>query len=173
MYTYVLEREQLIPRPRREVFAFFCDAFNLEHITPPHLRFRILTPPPIKMGAGTILDYGLSFYGLPFKWRTLIEKWQREEEFVDTQLCGPYVLWQHTHTFEEIAPRQTLMRDRVLYRLPFGIFGRLAHRLFVGRALRVIFDYRWETTTKLLLAETGTAPAEGSLVRAASAGDKR
>lgn len=153
MYTYVLEREQLVPRPRREVFAFFCDATNLERITPPFLRFRVLTPVPIQMDEGTLLDYALSLYGIPFKWRTLIETWRPEERFVDTQLSGPYALWHHTHTFTETAPGQTLMRDRVLYRLPFGILGRVAHWLFVGRALREIFDYRIETTAALLTAQ--------------------
>lgn len=153
MYTYVLEREQIVPRSRREVFAFFCDATNLERITPPFLRFRVLTPAPIQMNEGTLLEYGLSLYGIPFKWRTLIETWRPEEKFVDTQLSGPYALWHHTHTFTEIAPRQTLMRDRVLYRLPWGILGRMAHWLFVGRALREIFDYRIKTTTALLTAQ--------------------
>jgi len=32
-----LGREQLVPRPLEEVFAFFADAANLELITPPWL----------------------------------------------------------------------------------------------------------------------------------------
>ena len=52
MKTYLLEREQIVPKSREEAFAFFSDAFNLERITPPFLRFRILTPPPIRMEAG-------------------------------------------------------------------------------------------------------------------------
>ncbi len=153
MYTYILEREQIIPRSRAEIFAFFCDAFNLECITPPFLKFRIVTPKPIRMDEGALIDYELNLYGLPFSWRTLIERWQPDEKFVDTQLNGPYTLWHHTHTFEQLGQDQTLMRDRVLYRIPFGIFGRLAHWLFIGRALEVIFDYRARATAEMLGAK--------------------
>lgn len=150
MYTYILERQQIIPRSRAEAFAFFCDAFNLERITPPFLKFRIVTPKPIRMEGGALIDYELNMYGLPFRWRTLIERWQPDEKFEDTQLNGPYALWHHTHTFEQLGPDQTLVRDRVLYRIPFGIFGRLAHWLFIGRALNVIFDYRAKATAEIL-----------------------
>ncbi len=153
MKIRLLERTQIIPRSRSEVFAFFSDAFNLERITPPFLRFRILTPPPIKMAAGTVIEYRLRLFGTPIFWRTLIESWRPEESFVDSQTKGPYSLWRHTHLFEEISPGQTLMRDTVEYALPFGLAGRLAHSLFVRRWLDEIFDYRARMTSWLLGTE--------------------
>lgn len=150
MHIYTLEQEQLIPLSSSETFQFFCDAFNLERITPPFLKFHITTPPPIEMAEGAIIDYELKLYGIKFRWRTLIEAWHPEEYFVDRQLKGPYVLWHHTHTFEEVGPNRTLMRDQVLYRLPFGILGRLAHWLFVRRSLKTIFEYRKQVTAELL-----------------------
>lgn len=150
MKTYTLEREQIIPRSRTETFAFFCDALNLERITPTFLKFRITTPKPINLAEGALIDYQLKLFGIRFNWRTLIEHWQPEEKFVDVQIKGPYALWHHTHTFEETASRQTLMRDCVLYRIPFGVFGQLAHRLFVRRMLETIFDYRAKVTAELL-----------------------
>src|ERR1044072_1009638 len=142
MRTYVLEHEQIIPLSRHQTFAFFADAFNLELITPPFLQFKVLSPPPVKMHTGTLLDYRLALFGMPFRWQTLIESWTPEASFVDTQLAGPYTLWHHTHTFEALAPDKTLMRDRVLYRLPFSLFGRLAQALLVKRMLKEIFNYR-------------------------------
>ncbi len=153
MKTYLLERSQLIPRSRRETFAFFSDAFNLERITPPFLRFRILTPAPIQMEAGTLIEYRLALFGVPLYWQTLIERWTPDEAFVDRQLKGPYALWRHTHSFEEQGPRQTLMRDVVEYRLPFALLGSLAHSLFTKRWLAYIFDYRAVMTARLLGAE--------------------
>ena len=150
MHTYLLEREQIIPRSRAETFAFFCDAFNLERITPPFLKFRIVSPAPIQMGEGALIDYALSLYGVAFRWRTRIERWQPDEKFVDTQLKGPYASWHHTHTFDEVAPDRTLVRDRVIYRVPFGAFGRLAHWLFIRRSLEAIFEYRAKATAELL-----------------------
>ena len=158
MTTHVLERIQLVPRPRAEVFAFFADAHNLEAITPGSLRFRITTPGPIAMRAGTRIDYRLSLFGLPFRWRTLIEEYRPDERFVDLQLAGPYRRWRHLHAFEE-APGGTRMLDRVEYELPLGPLGELAHAALVGRQLRAIFDHRRRAIEALLGAPAVTPSA--------------
>jgi ligand-binding SRPBCC domain-containing protein len=166
MGTYFLERTQLIERPLADTFAFFSDAFNLEKITPPFLKFRILTPAPIRMAAGTLIDYRLSLCGVPFRWRTVIETWEPGRGFVDRQLRGPYALWRHTHTFTAAGPNRTLMRDRVEYRIPFGIVGRLTQALLIGRMLTKIFDYRAETTARLLAPLPQAMPVQPSRARA-------
>jgi ligand-binding SRPBCC domain-containing protein len=138
---YTLERATLIPRPRPEVFAFFADAKNLERITPKFLRFRILTPAPIAMRAGRLIDYELRLHGVPVRWRTLIEQFVPDEYFVDVQLSGPYKSWRHRHEFVEIAAG-TEMRDRVEYELPLGPLGDLVHTFFVRSDVNRIFDFR-------------------------------
>lgn len=120
------------------MFAFFADAANLQRLTPPFLRFEILTPSPIAMRAGAEIDYRLRVHGLPIRWRTRIESWQAERRFVDVQLRGPYRLWHHTHEFEEVAGG-TLCRDVVRYAVPGG---RIVERLFVRRDIEEIFDFR-------------------------------
>jgi ligand-binding SRPBCC domain-containing protein len=144
----VLERSTWIPRPIDEVFAFFADAMNLEQITPPELRFRIVTPSPIDMRIGTLIDYRLALFAVPFRWRTAISDWTPPRRFVDTQLAGPYRQWIHTHEFA-VERGGTRMRDRVDYMLPLGILGRVALPL-VRRQLDRIFDYREATILKLL-----------------------
>jgi ligand-binding SRPBCC domain-containing protein len=139
---HVLAREQSVPHPRREVFAFFADAANLERLTPPRLRFAIRTPLPIAMRPGAIIDYRLSLLGIPFRWRTVIEVFEPESRFIDIQAVGPYSLWRHLHEFVDAPGGATLIRDRVEYELPLGLLGELAHALFVRRQLEGIFDYR-------------------------------
>ena len=140
--SYLLERDQWIPAPLEDVFAFFSDAHNLERITPRWLGFRILTPRPIEMAVGARIDYRIRLAGVPMRWRTRIREWKPGEGFVDEQESGPYALWRHAHGFREL-PGGVMMTDRVEYRLPLGPLGRLAHALAVRASLAAIFDYRF------------------------------
>ncbi len=138
MKEFTLHTEVWLPRPRDEVFAFFADAQNLDALTPPWVKFAMLTPGLIEMHAGTLIDYRLRVHGIPIRWRTEISEWQPPHHFVDRQLRGPYTLWHHTHTFEE-RNGGTLCVDRVRYR-PRG--GTLVQWLFVRRDVERIFQYR-------------------------------
>lgn len=144
-----LEREQLVARPLTEVFAFFSQARNLEQITPPWLRFKLLSPEPIEMGVGTLIEYRLHGHGLPLRWVSRIEEWKPGSGFVDRQLRGPYRLWHHRHGFAAAGDR-TVVRDHVNYALPLGMLGELAHRALVRRDLTRIFGFRQAAVTRLL-----------------------
>jgi|SaaInlStandDraft_1057018.scaffolds.fasta_scaffold36853_2 ligand-binding SRPBCC domain-containing protein len=135
-----LSAETVLPAPIDEVFAFFSKAENLEAITPPWLHFQIVTPTPISMKAGALIDYRLRLRGLPIRWRTEISDWEPPFRFVDRQLRGPHKSWEHTHEFEETATGTT-MRDKVEYSV-FG--GAVVERLFVRSDLKKIFTYRNE-----------------------------
>ena len=145
---HFLETETILPRPIDEVFAFFGAAENLQHITPPELAFQILTPTPIVMRAGKIIDYRLRLFGIPFGWRTHIVEWQPNRQFIDEQVRGPYRSWRHYHRFVE-CEAGTRMTDRVEYRLPFQPIGSAALPL-VRHQLDRIFRYRAETIRQLL-----------------------
>ncbi len=149
MVPYSLQREQWVPRPVEEVFAFFSDAGNLAKITPPWLGFQMLSPAPIDMRAGTRITYRISWHGLPLRWLTEISSWDPPREFVDVQLRGPYRLWHHTHRFEA-RDGGTLIRDEVRYALPLGLLGRLAHAWLVKSNLNAIFGYRTQKVSELL-----------------------
>jgi ligand-binding SRPBCC domain-containing protein len=147
--VHVLEREQRLDGAPEEVFPFFADARNLEAITPPLLRFRVRTPGPITMQAGTLLKYRLRLHGVPVGWTTVIADWEPPHRFVDVQVRGPYALWHHTHTFVPDGDGGTLMRDVVRYAIGFGALGELAHRLLVRRDLEAIFDFRSRSVPEL------------------------
>ena len=152
LHVHTLRREQRLPGTPRDVFAFFGDARNLEAITPPLLRFRVMDPGAIDMGPGTLIRYRLRVHRVPVGWLTAIREWDPPHRFVDEQLRGPYALWHHTHTFEPHpdAVGDTLMTDVVRYALPLGPLGELARRLFVARDVEAIFDYRAEQIRELL-----------------------
>jgi ligand-binding SRPBCC domain-containing protein len=135
---FTFHAEQWLPRPRAEVFPFFADAANLEKLTPPFLQFHIVTPGPIDMRPGALIDYRLRVHGLPLRWRTEIVAWEPPHRFIDVQLRGPYRLWHHTHTFEE-RDGGTLCIDDVRYH-PLG--GAIVNHLFVRHDIANIFEFR-------------------------------
>jgi ligand-binding SRPBCC domain-containing protein len=135
---FTLTSEQWLPRPVSEVFPFFADAGNLDALTPPWLRFEILTPRPIEMKVGARIDYRLRLRCLPVRWQSEITAWQPPHRFVDEQLRGPYRQWIHEHTFTA-RDGGTLVVDRVRYSV-YG--GQLMNQLFVKKDLQKIFAYR-------------------------------
>lgn len=138
-----------LARPVDRVFDFFSDAGNLEAITPPELRFEILTPLPIAMSVGARIDYRLRLYAIPFTWKTRITAWEPGRRFVDAQESGPFRVWIHEHRFEALSATSTRIRDEVQYRLPFEPIGGIAHPL-VRRTLDRIFAYREDRVRALL-----------------------
>jgi len=150
MKVRTLNAEMWLPLARERVFTFFSDANNLGAITPPWLHFQLLTPRPIDLRVGTLLDYRLKVRWLPIRWQTEITIWEPPTRFVDRQNRGPYKLWIHHHHFEE-KDGGTLMRDRVEYAVPGWICEPILHGLMVGPDLRRIFAYREERIRELLV----------------------
>ncbi len=138
--------ELWVPRPVDDVFSFFADASNLQTITPDWLDFKILSPTPIPMRAGTLIDYKLRVHGVPVRWQTEITHWQPPHRFVDEQKRGPYRLWIHEHFFSS-QNGGTLCRDHVRYSVPGG---KLVNFLFVRRDVEKIFAHRSDKLKALL-----------------------
>lgn len=141
MRVRTFQTELWLPRPRPEVFAFFSDAHNLDELTPPWLHFRVLTPKPVEMRPGALIDYRIAYRWLPMRWRTEITVWEPPVRFVDTQRSGPYRRWVHEHTFEE-KDGGTLVRDTVEYAVPGWVLEPLVNAWVVGPDVRRIFAYR-------------------------------
>ena len=145
MTSWLLTSSIRLPQPVEELFPFFAEARNLEQITPPWLRFSVLTPEPITMAVGTTIDYRLRWHGLPLSWRSEIAAWEPPRFFVDRQLRGPYRLWHHEHHFTPMDGG-TVVEDRVRYAVPLG---RLVQRMGVGRDVESIFAYRHQRLAEI------------------------
>lgn len=144
MTAFTFQTEVWLPAARRDVFAFFADARNLQAITPPWLNFEILTPGQVEMRAGALIDYRLRVRFVSMRWRTEIVVWEPSERFVDVQRRGPYRRWEHTHTFSDLDGG-TLCRDQVEYSVPGG---RLVNWLVVRRDIEKIFAYRSQAMSR-------------------------
>ena len=140
--VYRLSTWLWLPHPRTEVFAFFADAHNLERITPPFLKFRLLADGPIAMHRGATIDYRLGLHGIPMSWRSEITGWNPPDGFVDEQRRGPYAEWVHTHRFAD-TDGGTRVTDEVRYRLRGPDFAtRIINALLVEPDTRRIFEFR-------------------------------
>ena len=150
--------EQTLDAPLDRVFEFFSDAYNLERLTPSFLNFRVLTPRPIEMRSGALIEYKLRVRGVPIGWLTEILDWDPPHRFVDNQNRGPYRLWHHTHTFEAIGD-STRCTDTVRYRPPGGPFAGLVNAIAVQRDVEQIFRYRMKTLEELFNTDKSDATA--------------
>ena len=141
MKVYKLKFKQIIHEPLDEVFSFFSKPENLALITPKKLNFKILTPTPIKMKEGQLIDYTIEIFKKEIKWRTIITEYEYPEKFIDQQLKGPYSMWHHTHTFYNHGDYIEMI-DEVSYAVPFNIIGQIVNFLFIKKELIGIFEYR-------------------------------
>ena len=105
---------QWLAMPPEDLFGFFGDAYNLERITPAMLNFRVLTPRPIDIKSGSLIDYRLRVRGVPIRWTTKITEWDPPYRFCDEQLKGPYRQWVHTHTFTQENGGTRLIIDHLI-----------------------------------------------------------
>ena len=145
--TYSLDYCQVIPKPLEEVFPFFSEAKNLERITPSFLSFKVIEDKDLTMHQGLIINYKLKLYGIPFRWKTEITKWEPPYGFVDSQIEGPYKSWIHEHTFKALDAHTTEMQDHIEYD---HAYGKSINKLFVGPNVKKIFAYRFKVIEEIM-----------------------
>ena len=146
MKVHQARYQMIVDRPLDEVFAFFEKPENLAVLTPRELGFVVLTPSPIEMKQGALIDYTIRIMGKRVRWRTMITTYSPPHRFIDEQLLGPYSFWHHTHEFEDVNG-STRITDTVRYLVPFGFIGVIAQKLFVRRQLDRIFEFRAKAIT--------------------------
>ena len=106
------------------------------------MRFNITSELPPKMYSGQIITYTVRpMLNIKINWVTEITQVHEPDFFCDSQLIGPYRLWNHQHHFTRIDGGIE-MRDTIHYAIPYGYIGRLANWLFVRKKLEYVFDFR-------------------------------
>jgi ligand-binding SRPBCC domain-containing protein len=154
MADYIVESRMWLPKPRADVFAFFAAPHNLARVTPPWLGLRLIDAPPA-MAAGAVLDFRITWLGIPFRWRSFVREYDPPFRFLDVQVRGPYARWEHRHIFLDESDG-TSVEDRIVYRLPMGALGQAAHTLFVHRQLTALWAYRRQKIAELLAPVSDT-----------------
>ncbi|MFT6879897.1 MAG: ligand-binding SRPBCC domain-containing protein [Psychromonas sp.] len=142
---YTLESSQEIPIPLDQAWDFFSSPKNLQAITPPKMGFIITSDIAARTYAGQIISYTVSILpGIRANWVTEITTVKEQDYFVDEQRYGPYSMWHHEHFFEATPEGNTIIRDKISYKIPLGFIGRIMNGLFIESQLKDIFNYRTE-----------------------------
>lgn len=162
MPIYELKTEQFLPISLDEAWAFFATPVNLDRITPPELKFKIVSDVPGKMYPGQMIEYRIqAIPGIWQSWLTEITHVRDREYFVDEQRIGPYKMWHHQHSFEAV-PDGTLVRDHVHYTMIMGPIGTLVHELYVKKQVRYIFNERQKILNSLFPTEKPSEKARNA-----------
>lgn len=149
MKVHKLERAEFLPISKQEAWEFFSRPENLNELTPPDMEFRIEFLPDGKMYEGEIICYKIRLAPMIWtRWVTEIKSVKEGENFIDEQRAGPYQFWHHMHRFEEVEGG-TKVTDLVHYAIGWGIFGEIAHALFVRKKLQHVFDFRRQKMQEL------------------------
>ena len=147
---YRLYHQQFLPISKESAWRFFSTPQNLQKITPEELDFRMTSPDEGKVYLGQIITYSIRLNKVfKMNWVTEITSMIHENSFVDEQRFGPYKMWHHRHTFEEVDGG-VLMTDVVHFKIPFSLIAPLAYRLFIKQNLKRIFHYRTEKLDELI-----------------------
>ncbi len=147
---YHLERNMTLDIDPIVLWDFIATPRNLDRITPPELKFRILSDVPEVMYNGLQIRYEITipFFGRR-QWLTEISELIPGESFVDRQMTGPYRYWRHFHQLLPAGDNASCMIDKIDYELPFGLIGDVTHSLFVKKQLTAIFTYREKALRKI------------------------
>ncbi|RJT05401.1 SRPBCC family protein [Halococcus sp. IIIV-5B] len=158
MPTY--QHESRIRAPFEDVWDFHSGIEGLTEVTPAFMNLRVEAsrgpdgePDPEVLEEGATVDLSMRPFGVGPRqgWTsTIVER--RESEgaalFRDEMSDGPFPSWTHTHSFYADGA-ETIARDRVEYRLPFGELGHLADP-FAVVGFEPMFRYRHAETRRLL-----------------------
>ena len=151
---HTLSTEQVLNMPLTEAWDFFSSPKNLQKITPAHMGFEITSEIDKKAYPGQIITYRVGILpGIKQNWVTEITQVKNETLFIDEQRFGPYKMWHHEHSFETLPNGKTVMKDKISYKIPFGILGALAHTFFIKKQLKNIFEHRYITLENLVNAK--------------------
>lgn len=148
MADHVIESRLWLARPRPEVFALLTDPDSLPRLVPSSFRLTFRRP-PVAMAPGVVYDLGLSWWGLPLRWRCFVREYDAPYRFVSVQVRGPWARWEHRHRFLE-GDGGTWLEERLSYVPPLGPAGRLLHAVVLGPQVRALLAYRRRRLQTLL-----------------------
>ena len=147
---YTLYAKQIVDKEIDFLWDFFSKPSNLNKLTPEDVEFKIISGKSDNFYEGKIISYKIKPFKLvTLNWITEISQVKEGSYFIDNQISGPYKMWHHEHHFKSNNDGTTEIIDKVKYKLPFYILGRISHKIFIKRKLIKIFNFRQKKIKEL------------------------
>jgi ligand-binding SRPBCC domain-containing protein len=147
---YTLYAKQTVNKEISLLWNFFRKPSNLNQLTPNDVEFKIKSGKSDDFYEGKIISYKIKPFKLvALNWVTEISQVKEGVYFIDNQIFGPYTMWHHEHHFKNNHNGTTDIIDKVKYKVPFYIIGRLMHKIFIKRKLFNIFMFRQKRINEL------------------------
>lgn len=138
---YRLKMEQAFDCSPEALYRYVADPTNLERLMPPGMKVKLIHADDNPVREGTLMELQFKLGRFPFRWMGRVTECRENEYFKDVMEYGPYRTWEHSHMVDREGEHTTL-QDLVYYELPYGLLGRMAHGIFVGRRLKAMFAHR-------------------------------
>ena len=147
---YTLYATQTVDKEIDFLWDFFSKPSNLNKLTPEDVEFKIISGKSDNFYEGKIISYKIKPFKLvTLNWITEISQVKEGSYFIDNQISGPYKMWHHEHHFKSNNDGTTEIIDKVKYKVPFYILGRISHKIFIKRKLINIFNFRQKKIKEL------------------------
>ncbi|MDY0912981.1 SRPBCC family protein [Rathayibacter festucae] len=93
------------------------------------------------IGLGEQVTWRARHFGVPLRLTSRITAFDAPHSFTDEQIRGPFRSFHHEHRFEPDGSG-SVMIDRISFRAPLGLLGRIVERLVLARYLRRLIEER-------------------------------
>ncbi len=133
-----------LPVSVEEAFAYHDRPGALERLIPPWESVEIEhSDGSLTKGSRVVMK--TKVFGVPVRWVAEHTHYEPPDLFCDTQLSGPFAVWNHRHEFKA-SGRYCELNDRIEYQIPLGGVGRLFGAGKVRSTLESMFAFRHRIT---------------------------
>jgi uncharacterized protein (TIGR01777 family) len=145
-----IERSIRLPWPVETVFAWHERPGAFERLTPPWDHVEVVERTGgLEDGARVVMKIGTP---VGVRWVARHRDFERNRQFVDEQVQGPFTRWVHRHRFEPDGSDACVMTDQIEYTPPLGAIGALGASQLIQPRVEQMLAYRHEVLRQDLAA---------------------
>ena len=141
-----------VPVPVDQLFSWHESPGAFERLTPP------FDPVKVKKRRGGIdggtVHIQMNLGPIPLTWIAKHHSYKKNVQFLDEQISGPFVEWNHKHLFEKLDNQSSKLIDKIDYQLPLEPLGSIFGGSFTKEKIKQMFAYRRNVTKNDLQSQS-------------------